>query len=268
MTAPLTPPPPPHRRSSQHSGSSESSESSGSSGSGSGQAPKPGPVSPWQSWQVPPAGARPVSAYEQDGPGWAAEIREAVVVMVAVALCGVPLGLLWLRLAPRVPLIADVSGSNWVVYLRDTEGEQAIGVDGTFTLLALAFGVLSAVVVFLVRRRGGVPLVVALCVGGLLGSLLAWRLGVWLGPEQDVVAHAKAVGKGVTFPAPLKLEALGALLTWSLAALLVHLGLTALFGPRDPEMYGPAVHGDGAHGHGSHGDGAPGHGSHGGSSAP
>ena len=45
--------------------------------------------------------------------------------------------------------------------------------------------------------------------GGLLGSLLAWRLGIWLGPESDVIAHAKAVGKGVTFPAPLKLGAKG-----------------------------------------------------------
>ncbi|MFI9598815.1 hypothetical protein ACIHCX_02870 [Streptomyces sp. NPDC052043] len=248
----MTPPPPPHRRSSQPSGPSGSSdpsersepsarsESSGSSESG--QARQPGPVSPWQ---VPPAGARPVSAYEQDGPGWAAEIREALVVMVGVALCGVPLGLLWLRLAPRVPLIADVSGSNWVVYLKDTEGEQAIGVDGTFTLLALALGVLSAVAVFLWRRRGGVPLVVALCVGGLLGSLLAWRLGVWLGPEQNVIAHAKAVGKGVTFPAPLRLQAQGALLAWPLAAVLVHLGMTALFGPRDPEPdtapFGPTL---------------------------
>ncbi|MFB7457704.1 hypothetical protein [Streptomyces sp. NPDC056188] len=267
MTAPLTPPPPPHRRSSQPSGPSgpsEPSPSSASSGpsepSGSEQTPQPGPV---QSWQVPPA--RPLSLYEQDGPGWAAEIREAVVVLVAVALCGVPLGLLWLRLAPKVPLIAEVSGNNWVVYLKDTEGEQAIGVDGTFTLLALAFGVVCATAVFLVRRRGGVPLVVALCVGGLLGSLLAWRLGVWLGPEQDVIVHAKAVGKGVTFPAPLKLDAKGALLAWPLAALLVHLGMTSLFGPRDPEMYVGGAHGDSAYGDGAPGDGAHGHGE---SSAP
>jgi hypothetical protein len=166
------------------------------------------------------------------------ELREAAVTTVAVALGGVLLGLLWLWLAPRVPLTAEVTGNSWVVYLKDSEGEQAIGVDGTFTLLALAFGVVSAVAVFLLRRRGGVPLVVALCVGGLLGSLLAWRLGVWLGPEQDVIAHAKAVGKGVTFSAPLKLSARGALLAWPLAALVVHLGVTALFGPRDPEPYG------------------------------
>lgn len=163
------------------------------------------------------------------------ELRQAAVIVLAVAVSGVLLGLLWLWLAPHVPLVGDHSSKGWVVYIEDTEGEQAVGVDGTFTLLALAFGAVSAVAAFVWRRAGGVPLVVALGVGGLLGSLLAWRLGVWLGPEQDVIAHAKAVGKGVTFSAPLKLGAKGALLAWSLSALLVHLGLTALFGPRDPE---------------------------------
>ncbi|MDH6610690.1 hypothetical protein M2164_006325 [Streptomyces sp. SAI-208] len=175
------------------------------------------------------------------------ELIEGAVILVAVALSGVLLGLLWWWLAPHVPLVGDVDAQgNWAVYLKDTEGEQAVGVDGTLTLLALAFGVVSALVVFLWRRRGGVPLVVGLAVGGVLGSLLAWRVGTWLGPSSDVLAHAKAVGKGVTFSAPLKLGAKGALLAWSLAALVVHLGLTGLFGPRDPEpVYGAAVPGDG-----------------------
>lgn len=170
------------------------------------------------------------------------ELREAAVITVAVALGGVLLGLLWWWLAPHVPLVGDQVDKNWVVYLKDSEGEQAIGVDGTFTLLGLAFGVVSAVVVFLLRRRGGVPVVVALGLGALLGSVLAWRLGVWLGPESDVLAHAKAVGKGVAFSAPLKLSAKGALLAWPLGALVVHLGLTALFGPRDPEPELPYPH--------------------------
>lgn len=167
------------------------------------------------------------------------EVREAAVITVAVAITGALLGVLWWWLAPHVPLVGDVVDKSWVVYLKESEGEQAVGVDGTFTLLGLAFGALSALAVFLLRRRGGAPLVVALGVGGLLGSLLAWRLGVWLGPAQDVIAHAKSVGKGVTFSAPLKLGTKGALLAWSLAAMVVHLGLTALFGPRDPEPEGP-----------------------------
>ncbi|MER6785348.1 DUF2567 domain-containing protein [Streptomyces sp. NPDC000658] len=215
MTAPLTPPPPPHEPSSH------------------------------EAWPPSPAGHAGVAAaphdaaYGQDGPGMKTELREAAVITVAVAVAGVLFGLLWVWLAPNVPLVGDLADDQWVVYFKDTEGEQAIGVDGTFALLALAFGALSALAVFWRRRRGGVPLVVALAVGGFLGSLLAWRLGVWLGPESDVIAHARSAGKGVTFSAPLKLGAKGALLAWPFAASLVHLGLTALFGPRDPEQYEP-----------------------------
>ncbi|MBZ3903108.1 MULTISPECIES: DUF2567 domain-containing protein [Streptomyces] len=207
MTAPLTPPPPPHDQS---------------------------PNDPWAS---PPTsgGGEDALWYEpekQAGPGLRTELIEAAVVTVVMALLGgVLLGLLWWWLAPHVPLVSDGSA----VYFKDTEGEQAVGVDGTFTLLALGAGAVSGLVVFLLRRRGGVPLVVALLVGGLLGAVLAWRLGVWLGPGTDVAARAKEVGQGVTFSAPLKLAAKGALLAWPLAGLLVHLGLTALFGPRDPE---------------------------------
>ncbi|WP_151479218.1 AAA family ATPase [Streptomyces albicerus] len=204
MTAPLTPPPPPNHQPPHHA------------------------------WQAPPPGyAFGHLGHEEDGPGMKTELREAAVITVAMALSGVLLGVLWWWLAPHVPLVSDSSA----VYLKDTEGEQAIGVDGTFTLLALGFGLVSALAVFLVRRRGGIPLIIALTVGGILGSLLAWRLGIWLGPTQDVAAHAKEVGKGVTFDAPLELNAKGALLAWSVAALLVHLGLTALFAPRDPDPY-------------------------------
>ncbi|MDQ1030018.1 hypothetical protein QF035_007600 [Streptomyces umbrinus] len=201
MTAPLTPPPQPNHQPPHHV------------------------------WQAPPPGYAPV--HEEDGPGMKTELREAAVITVATAIGGVLLGLLWCWLAPRVPLVSDGAA----VYPKDAEGEQVIGVDGTFSLLAVGFGLVTAVVVFLLRRRGGIPLIVALTVGGILASLLAWRLGIWLGPTQDVIAHAKEAGKGVTFDAPLELNAKGALLAWSVSALLVHLGLTALFAPRDPDPY-------------------------------
>lgn len=172
-----------------------------------------------------------------------ADLRDAAVVVLAVAVLGVALGLLWLWLAPRVPLISN----DRAVFLKDTESEEAVGADGTFALLGLAFGAVSAAAVFWFRRRGGVGLVVALALGGLFASLLAWGIGVWFGPTDDVVAHARAVGEGVTFDAPLELRARGALLAWPVAAMVVHLALTALFGPRDPEPEWPP-YGAGPHG--------------------
>ncbi|MEU7133830.1 hypothetical protein [Streptomyces sp. NPDC046261] len=159
------------------------------------------------------------------------ELRDAAIVTAAVMVAGVLLGLLWVWLAPRVPLISD----GKAVYLKNTEGEQAIGADGWFALLGLAFGAVSAAAVFLFRRAGGIALVVGLAAGSLLASVIGWRMGVWLGPSSDVAGHARAVGKGVVFDAPLKLAAKGMLLAWPLSAMAVHLGLMALFGPRDPE---------------------------------
>ncbi|MEW2634688.1 ABC transporter permease [Streptomyces sp. NPDC048389] len=210
MTAPLTPPHQPHEPSSQNN-----------------------------PWQAPPAGLGPSSMYArrtaEDEAAAAAELRrdlrDSALVLVAVTLAGVALGLLWLWLAPRVPLVSTAEG----VFLKDTEGEEAIGADSTFLLLAVGLGALSAAAVFLFRRNGGIALVVALAVGGLLASLLGWGIGVWFGPPRDVVAHAREVGEGVTFYAYLELRAKGVLLAWPVTAMLVHLGLTALFGPRDPE---------------------------------
>ncbi|MFJ5677368.1 ABC transporter permease [Streptomyces sp. NPDC093097] len=185
----------------------------------------------------PPDEPHGAGADPGDGPELARELREGALIALVVAVSGVLLGLLWAWLAPRVPLIADTHN----VYLKNTEGEEAIGADGTFFLLGLGFGLVSAAAVFLFRRRGGVPLVVALAVGGLLGAVLAWLTGMWLGPTPDVVAHARQVGPGVVFDGPLRLQAKGALLVWPAAAMATLIALTGLFGPRDPELDGPVV---------------------------
>jgi len=190
---------------------------------------QPQPNDPWQG---PPAGSHAVPADRPGADERRVELRQGAAIAALLTVAGLVLGLLWLWLAPRVPLVSD----DTAVFLKNSEGEEAIGADGTFVLLALAFGLVSGLAVFLFRRRGGIPLVVGLALGGLLGSLLAWGIGTWFGPTSDVVAHAKEVGKGVTFDAPLELHAVGAgMLAWPVAAMIVHLGLTALFGPRDPE---------------------------------
>lgn len=188
---------------------------------------------PHDPWQAPPSGSRLAPPFgSPDDPGTAKELGQAAAVVALLALAGIALGLLWLWLAPRVPLVSD----GTAVFLENSEGEEAIGADGTFALLAIAFGTASAAAVFWRLRRGGVFVVVGLALGGVIGSLLGWRAGVWLGPSSDVVSRAREVGEGVTFDAPLELRAVVvAVLVWPLVAMALHLALTGVFGPRDPE---------------------------------
>jgi hypothetical protein len=159
------------------------------------------------------------------------EAGRGALVAVFVTVCGVALALLWWWLSPRVPMVSD----GRAVYLKDTEGEEAVGGDGVFVLLALALGALTALLVFLRYRRAGVAIVLGLAAGGVLASVVGWRLGVWLGPTTDIVAHARAVGPKKVFDGPLVLGAKGALVAWPVAAMLAQICLTSLFGPRDPE---------------------------------
>lgn len=160
------------------------------------------------------------------------DIRDGAVVALAVAVAGLLLGLLWWWLAPRVQYVSN----GEAVFLRNSESEARIAADGTFFLLALGLGVLSAVGTFLWRRAGGVPLVIGLAVGSCFAALAGWRFGLWLGSSStDLAAAAAAAGKGVPFDAPLELLAHGALLAWPMTAVLLHLGFTALWTPRDPE---------------------------------
>jgi hypothetical protein len=151
------------------------------------------------------------------------EVLRGVLITVLVGIGGLLLGLLWVWLAPRIPLVSD----GKAVYLQDPEGEEAIGADGTFALLGLAFGVVSGALVFWRLRRGGLGAALGLAAGAIGGSLLAWKFGVWLGPGHDIIARAKAAGPHKIFDAPLDLRAKGVLLAWPVAALAVQLGLTA-----------------------------------------
>jgi hypothetical protein len=168
---------------------------------------------------------------ERKGGALLRELRRGALIALLVTVGGVLLGLLWLWLSPRIPMVSD----GQAVYLKDTEGEEAIGSDGIFVLIAAGLGVLSAALVFWRCRTGGVAVVMGLAIGGVLACLVGWRLGVWLGPPTDIVAHAKQVGPKKVFDGPLDLRAKSALISWSAGAMLAHLCLTSAFGPREPE---------------------------------
>ncbi|AUG76670.1 hypothetical protein CFP65_1795 [Kitasatospora sp. MMS16-BH015] len=174
------------------------------------------------------------------------ELAIGGALAAAGAVLGLAAGGLWYWLAPRVPLIATTTAIQYA----DPEGEQRVGADGVFTLIGLGAGLLTALVVFLLSRRrgGGIAVALGLAAGGLLGSLIAWWFGMWLGPgssKADVIAQARHAGVGVQFGAGLELGATGALLVWPMSAMVVLLGLSAAFGKReeDPPPYwaGPVL---------------------------
>ncbi|MFB7613833.1 hypothetical protein [Kitasatospora sp. NPDC056181] len=165
------------------------------------------------------------------------ELKVGAITLLVCLVLGVVMAGLWAWLAPKVPLVVD---GNKILY-ADPEGEQRAGADSVFVLIGLGMGILTALGAFLVTRRrgGGIAVAVGLAVGGLLASLGAWSLGRRLGPGSDLVAEARRVGNGGHFNADIDLGAYGALLAWPMAAMVVLLALSAAFGKReeDPPPY-------------------------------
>jgi hypothetical protein len=159
---------------------------------------------------------------DQPRPLWQRELRSAAVVAAWVAASGIPLGLLWYAVAPKVRLV--MIGS--VPYPTDPEPEAFVADDGWFVFLGLIAGVLAGIGVWILARRHRGPLLLGgLVVGAALSSLLAaWlasRFG--LAHYRDLIAHG-ASGTRFTRPVGLagrRLEPGFGFQPWMRAAMLV-----------------------------------------------
>ena len=181
--------------------------------------------------------ARPETApdaLDAPGPSRARALRTELLIGAALlagsALLGLLMGVVWHWVAPRVPLYADSQD----IYLLNPEGEQSIASDVYFSVIGVVCGLVAAGLAYWRSRarEGGLGVVFGLVLGGLLGSYIAWKLGVALGPSGNIVATAKSVPLGRTFYGPLALTAKGVLLAWPAAALLALVSLTGLFTPK------------------------------------
>ena len=100
------------------------------------------------------------------------------IVLGVLAVLGVPLGLLWQAIAPRVELVATETGFRYTT--ESPEGYA--GDDGMFTFLGLGLGVLAAIAVWMLLRRHRGPIqVTALVLGSIAAQVVGWRLGEWWG---------------------------------------------------------------------------------------
>lgn len=120
----------------------------------------------------------PSPPVDPDRRGAARQFALGGVILLALAAIGIPLGLVWQALGPRVELVATETGFRYIT--ESPEGYA--GDDGVFTFLGLGVGVAAALAVWLIARRSRGPVQVgALVLGALVSQFVAWRFGEWWG---------------------------------------------------------------------------------------
>ncbi|MGE5287862.1 MAG: hypothetical protein ACM3ML_11785 [Micromonosporaceae bacterium] len=138
-------------------------------------------------------------------------------VTAAVALLGVPAGLVWTAVAPRVTVVVTGHGAAQVV---NPETKAFIAGDGWFCVIGLVGGLVVGLAGYLLAvRRRGAPAMAGLILGGLAASLIAW----WIGRNDGLAAFHRALltsRTGAVLHAPLMLRAHGAVVVWPLATAL------------------------------------------------
>jgi hypothetical protein len=188
--------------------------------------PPAGPFGPITGWQPEKPRRRP----------WRRILAVAALTILIIAVAGAALGVLWHFLAPTVPVID--AGQNGIV-VNDPSPEEYVASDGWFTLIGFAFGLIAAVVAWMVMRRDrGPALLLGVTIGALAAAPVAWQVGrrIGLGAYERWRETATA---GATYHAPPDLHSHGALLVPAFAAVIV---TTLLAGwSNDPDLDQPGA---------------------------
>jgi len=155
--------------------------------------------------------------------GYRRDLGAAMIVLLASLPLGALMGLVWERVAPKAHWMVQGGGA----VLSEVEQSDFVAADGWFAVLGAAAGLLCGTIAFVLFRGRTRALPIGLAAGGILASLVAWRLGQALGPGP-IDSH-RGAPDGSTFDGPLDLRADGVLLSWPIAALLAVLVLTVIF---------------------------------------
>jgi hypothetical protein len=184
---------------------------------------------PWQppEWHVTVRGPLPVFPQPERAWQWPGDGIAFAVTTVVVTLSGSVAGLVWTALAPKLSVPRVLLGS-------EAPFRSQIGADAWFLLVAAAAGVLCALVA---QAVGGIgPGVMAgLAVGGAAAAVVADRVG-YLAHRGTTLAALHAAGvdpAGVNLGViDFRVRALGVLVAWPLAAVVVQTVAVAVRGSR------------------------------------
>jgi hypothetical protein len=164
----------------------------------------------------PPITVRPAAAYWRGWPEVRADLRSSIGIVLALALTGVPAGVLWWWLAPRADFRVTDAGP---VAIGDLPEELLVADDTVFALILAGVGLLAGAAAWRLRHRRGVATVVALAVGACLTAVVAWQIGEFLGAGPS---EAELADVGARVTTSLTLGSLPALALAPFTALLAY----------------------------------------------
>lgn len=147
-------------------------------------------------------------------PDSGADLRAGLATTLGLVLLGAPVGLLWALVAPKVTVLL----SDGTVMLVDPDRSAFIAGDAYFLGVVLVVGLASGVLAWLLGRRHGPAVVVALTVGGLLAAYVAARTGALL--HEDDARSALEAGLSGEVDLAVRLRASEAMLGWPVGALV------------------------------------------------
>lgn len=155
------------------------------------------------------------------------------IVLAGAVVTGGLSAILWSQLAQ--PAQWQVRDAGLVLTEEASQGQFAVVV--VFTLIGVLASLVWSIGATVVLRDLGWPLVLVAVGGSLLAALVAWRLGVLLGPPPPGSVSGLSVGD--TVPGELVLDSVAPFVMWPAAALMGV--LLATWGRQDERAIDPTT---------------------------
>ncbi len=161
-----------------------------------------------------------------------AGVRALLGAVAAMLLLGAAVGWLWDTLARPAQWQVTERG---ILLTEEASGRQ-VGVELLFVALGAVASLLAGLVVGHLLRRLGWVVVPVVVLGAGAASVVAWRVGLWLGPGDPAATPDPQVGQRI--PAELAVDSLASFVVWPMAGLVGVLLVTWLVG-RPRRVTGP-----------------------------
>ncbi|MGJ9423230.1 hypothetical protein [Aeromicrobium sp. CF3.5] len=137
-----------------------------------------------------------------------------LLISISAGLLGIVSGVVWAQLAD--PARWEVRETGIVLTEDASRGQFSVIV--VFTLIGVIAALLWAAAMTLLARHGGWLLVASVAVGSTLAGVVAWQVGMLLGPPPPESVTGLALGDRV--PDELRVDGIAPFLVWPIAALV------------------------------------------------